>query len=294
MAGPAIGQFEMKRVETEKGELEFQSQNALSWGMPRRAYQPDGAGDFLYDDNSLVQQRYALELEYSWTDFFRTRVGIEFEKERVDDPNSFSQRNAFDSLSLTEIAGEAVVVLVPVRENKVGLAWLVEYEYALDRDESDSLTYGPLIEYNTGPWRFLANLYLVSFLGGERVEPSGRRDEKLDFAYAAQAKYKLSEKLSLALEAYGTVDRLGSTGVRSEESLLFGDHDQHRMGPVLYYSFGLGKKSAAAQKLKLDDGGIGGMGGSEETKATLGLGFLAGLNENTPDATLKLSLEIEF
>jgi hypothetical protein len=33
---------------------------------------------------------------------------------------------------------------------------------------------------------------------------------------------------------------------------------------------------------------------SEGSSVSVGLGLLAGLNENTPDATLKLSVEVDF
>jgi len=37
-AEPAIGQFELKDLEAEPGEIEFQSQNAWSFGQPRRRW----------------------------------------------------------------------------------------------------------------------------------------------------------------------------------------------------------------------------------------------------------------
>jgi len=84
----------------------------------------------------------------------------------------------------------------------------------------------------------------------------------------------------MAIESYGTVERLGGTGHPSESALEFGDFNQHRIGPVAYISFEPGNE------YELREG--------YETQVTLGLGAFAGLNQNTPDATLKLSLELEF
>lgn len=294
VAGPSIGQFEIKQVETEAGDIEFQSQNAYSWGQPRRHFREQPPGEFAYDDNTVAQARNALELEVSWTDWFRSRVGIEFEKERGDDPMTPGGANAFNSLKLDEYAAEAVVVLLPIKGDGFGVAWLTEFEKPVENAEPMTLVIGPLIEAKQGPWRLLLNLFVTRFLGGDPEEPGESRDNKWDFNYAAQVKYDFSNGLELALEAYGTVDRIGNTGTRNEEALLFGDHDQHRIGPVLYYTTKLDHGSAVSRI------GEGSGDGDDDDKddnvptAKFGVGPLIGLNNNTPDLTLKLSLEIDF
>jgi hypothetical protein len=112
----------------------------------------------------------------------------------------------------------------------------------------------------------------VKHLGGD--EP---RDEKVDFAYATQFGYQLNQDWRLALEAYGTIDRIGNSGSEDEEAQLFGDHDQHRLGPVIYFSTGFEGESS-----------------DDDSPISIGLGLLIGLNGNTPDTTLKWSVEIEF
>jgi hypothetical protein len=145
---------------------------------------------------------------------------------------------------------------------------------------------GPIFEYATGPWLVAAIPMLVHDFGGDPDE-DGIRDEKWDFAYAAQLAYTFNDNWTLAMEAYGTVERLGNTGTPGEATLAFGDHDQHRIGPILYYSYDFGR-SLRPDPPRDDDGGI------ETSELTVGLGFLAGLNENTPDGTLKLSVELDF
>ena len=130
-AGPAINQFEVKDLEIEIGQWEFQSQNAHSWSQPRRRYIEVEEGEFEYDDNTVVRQRHALEIEVGTFSWMRNRLGIEFEKERVDDPGTFAMRDDFDSLELEEIAAEAVVVFVPVDRFGVGVGMLFEYQYLL-------------------------------------------------------------------------------------------------------------------------------------------------------------------
>jgi hypothetical protein len=281
-AGPAIGQFEVKQVHTEAGDIELQSQNAYTFGNPRRRVHDHGGGDYDYDGNSVAKARNAIELEYSWTDWLRTRIGIEYEKERIDDPSSPAEANSFANLKLDEYQFEAIVVLMPIKGDGFGAAWLTEYEIPAERGEQMTLIMGPLFEARQGAWRALLNLYMVNFIGGEQPE-DGKRDDKWDFAYAAQVKYEYSKSWSLAVEAYGTVERVGNTGAPDEEALLFGDANQHRIGPVVYYELDLGKGLRPAW-----------MGEDEGAEASFGVGLLAGLTEETPDATLKLSLEIDF
>lgn len=290
--GPAVNQFEVKDLEVEVGSVEFQSQNAHSFGQPRRQVFSDEPGEFEFDENTVIRQRHALELEFGVTTYFRTRIGIEFEKERIEEPSSVSQANAFDALVLEELAIEGVFVAVPVPEQGgLGLGALVEYQYPTESSEPQSIVFGPILEFNQGPWTAIANLTFVHFFGGDAAE----RDAKWDFFYASQLIYKASETWSFALEAYGTIDRLGNSGTRREEQFLFGDFDQHRLGPIVYYAFNAGPsplnelRDAKGPGDNADEGGT-----PDQVAVSIGAGVLFGINENTPDATLKWSVEVEF
>lgn len=294
LAGPAINQFELKDLEAETGSVEFQSQNAHSWDQPRRKIveDDDNPGEYIYDDNSVVKQRHALEMEMGLTDYLRMRVGIEYEKERVDDPASMSAANDFGPLKLEEIAGEIVAVFIPVPENGgIGLGMLVEVQHVVEAGETHSVVFGPIIEGKSGPWSFITNLALVKFYGGGEENEDGEteQDHKLDFTYATQVKYQATEQLALTLEAYGTIDRVFGSGTPGEETEAFGDHDLHRAGPIIYYSFTPGERGGAAKTASYSDDEE-----DEEMVATIGVGLLFGLNDNTPGMTAKWSLELEF
>lgn len=271
IAGPAVGQFELKTLESESGGLEFQSQNAYSWGQPRRQVNGD-PDEIEYDDNTIIRQRHALEMEMGLTRYLKTRVGIEFEKERVDDPASPYDADAFDDLKLSEVGAEIIGILKRREGDGWGLGVVVEIEKPLDGSEPADVNMGPIIEIAQGPWLFAAVPTLVHFFGGD-ANDSGNVDDKWDFAYAVQLAYELSETWTLTLEAYGTVDRVLGSGNPSESDLIFGDFNQHRLGPVLYYNFKAEPEGA---------------------EVSIGTGLLAGLNSNTPDATLKLSVEVNF
>lgn len=283
VAGPAVGQFEVKTLESEPGEIEFQSQNAYSFGNPRRKTMTNGSGGLEADDNSIAKARNALELEFGITPNLKTRIGIEYEKERRDDPGTQREAQGYEDLKLDEYAAEVIWIAIPRKGDGAGFGIVVEYEVPTESGGSRTLVAGPIFEWASGPWLLSLNPTLVQFFGGERND-AGERDEKIDFAYANQLKYRWSEHIDLAIEAYGTIDRIGGRGGKSEEAALFGDFDQHRLGPVVYWNFEPSFGTARN----------GGGDEDRETEVSLGVGALFGLNDNTPSTTLKLSMEVTF
>jgi hypothetical protein len=277
-AEPFIGQFELKTLESAPRSYEFQSQNAWSWGQPARRIASTGDG-IQFDENAVVRERYALELEMGFTDVLKMRVGVEFEKERLDEPATIEQANDFDDLSFTEIGAEVIAVLAPRDDEGAGFGLVAEIEGPVDQEESNHLTLGAIGEFQSGRWFAAAVPMFVYAFGGDAEEGTST-DDKWDFAYAAQLTYAISESWSLALEGYGTVERLGNSGRASESAQLFGDIDQHRLGPVAYYTWDFADSRPAA-------------GEEAGANLTIGFGLLEGL-KNTADHTLKLSIEVDF
>ncbi|MDX2307540.1 MAG: hypothetical protein NW216_04810 [Hyphomicrobium sp.] len=279
--GPSIGQFELKTLESAPGYMEFQSQNAWSFGQPdRESALVDG--EQLYDENSVIKQRHALELEMGFTSFLKMRVGIEYERERLEEPLTLADAEDFGPLKLDELGAEVIGIFIPREGDGFGLGAVVEVERPLEREEQMSVVMGPIFEYASGPW-FVAALPLLVHNFGGQPDDDGIKDNKWDFAYAAQLAYTLNEEWMFAIEAYGTVERVGNSGDRGEAALAFGDHDQHRIGPIVYYTYDLGR-DLVVQPNSANDGE------EEASELTVGLGLLAGLNADTPDATLKMSV----
>jgi len=292
-AGPAINQFEVKDLEVEQGEVEIEDQSDWAFGLPRRKFVTDG-GDTEFDDNEVARQRHSIEISFGLTNWLKIGTGFELEDERVDDPDSFADANAFTGLQVTEIAFEGLIVLVPVKTHGIGLGAFAELQLPISSDEARILGFGPIIQAVSGPWSATGNFFFAKFIGGT-PEDGEARDEKWDFTYRTQLKFDASEAWAVALEAYGTIDRLGNSGTPSDTAAEIGDQDHHRIGPVAYYTFKR-DRMAPVTSMKL------GAGGEDEddddddegTSVTIGTGLLFGLNENTPDTTLKLGVEIEF
>lgn len=274
-SGPAIGQFEVKDLDIDLGAFEFQFLNAISLGAPDRSRTArPGESEPVWDDNTIFLQRHALEAETALTSFLRARIGVEFERERIEDPASAGEATSYDEVRLDEIGLEAVAVLIPVERHGIGLGALVEYERPFVRGETQSILFGPIVEAVDGAWSGTLNVMLVHAFGGQAGEDEELPDHKWDLAYAATVAYD-SGPMTYALEAYGTFDRIGDTGTPGAPARLIGDHDHHRAGPVLYWR-------------------QGGEDDRDRGTWTLGAGLLAGLTSSTPAATLKLSLEAEY
>lgn len=289
-AEPFIGQFELKNLESAPGSFEFQSQNAWSSGLPPRRIASDVDG-VEFDENEISRARYALELEMGLTSILKMRFGIEFEKERFDEPETVQQANRFDELSLTEVGAELIAVLVPREGDGAGFGVVAEVEGPLDQEDSNTLVLGAIIEFQSARWFAAAVPMLVHDFGGD-TQDGERVDNKWDFAYAAQLAFALSESWSLALEGYGTVERLGTTGHPSDAAELLGDFNQHRLGPVMYYTHDL--RGARSERSIGESALPSGAGEAASTTLSVGVGLLAGLNDDTADHTLKLSIEIDF
>ncbi|MEQ1670708.1 MAG: hypothetical protein ABL893_07615, partial [Hyphomicrobium sp.] len=132
VAGPAIGQFEIKTVGAEPGATEWQSQNDVSLGNPRRRLATGDDGDLAADDNSITRQRHALEGEWGLTSFLKARIGIAFERERFDDPQSAGDADRMHELKFDEVGFETNWTLVPRHGDGFGLGLLIEYEVPID------------------------------------------------------------------------------------------------------------------------------------------------------------------
>jgi hypothetical protein len=304
-ASAQLNQLEIKEPRVEAGEVEVELLGDYHFGQPRRRFIEESPGSFVLDANEFNRQRHTFGLGYGLTKWLGLGLEIEAEQERLEDPDTLARANAFGELKVTEIQLEGTIVLAPAGKQGLGVAALFEHNIAIDRREVDQLFLGTALQYVQGPWSATANLYAVKNFGGrEELDGALISDERWDFQYAAQIKYRVNEALALALEGYGVVERLGNSGTKSEERERLGDFDRHLLGPAFYYSWGaydgrVARKAARGLRLrgadaddKNDDDGEA--DDKDGPTYTLGAGVLFGLNENTSDVVLKWALSVEF
>ena len=292
-------QFEVEEPEAQQGEVELEYNGDYHFGNPRRQVVEEG-GEIIADENEVLRQRHVFGIGFGLTDWFKLAIEAEFEQERLEDFDDIALANSFGDLQATEIQFEGIAVLRPLKGDGFGAAAFISYVAAIG-DDPNQFQIGPILKVAQGKWSATTNLFFIKNIGGGEREPDGSifRDERWDLEYAWRVAYQASERWALALEGFGTFNRLGDSGRKSEAVELFGDQDPHRLGPVAYYTF-KHPRSARMASLK-DPNGPGNSNGNgngddddEGTTVTAGFGVLFGLNEDTSDVALKWSLEIEF
>ena len=224
--------FSVDEPEVVKGEQEIEVNGAVQNGFPVNA----------------DPVRYSMEVEYTYgvTKWLSLSPLVDFDK-----PDG-------DGFHATVAGLESV--WFPVEVGKLlTIAWFTEVEGAVHHDETNSTTFGPIVQFGHDKASLILNPYLEKSFG--------RNDEEgMDFTYQWQAKASLNERLALGIEGFGVIPNIGnSPGI---------DFQEHRIGPVLYY-----EKELAGEK---------------ERTFAIDAGVLFGLTEATPNVTGKVNASLAF
>ncbi len=217
----------------EKGEVEIEYQ---------------GYRTFDSDSRKDNEQKNKLALGYGVTDFWATEVygilkkslggGTHLDATEWENRFQLTERNAYF----------------------VDLGFLVEYEYARDRqNDADELAFGPLIAKDIGRTTTTANFIFERQLGANRANG-------LAFTYRLQERWRLYEAFEPAIEAFGN---LGA--INNFESP---DRQEHMVGPAVQGTIR----------------GLGFMPG----KLKYNVGYLFGVTSATASGTLKSVIEYEL
>lgn len=141
--------------------------------------------------------------------------------------------------------------------------WYTGVDARIHRDETNTLTFGPIIQFGDDKASLALNPFLQQTFGVNR-------DEGIAFAYGIMAKREIKDGAAIGIEAYGTIPDIGGgTPVAFQE---------HRIGPVLYLETDLGAKRP----------------GGEAAKASLDIGLFFGMTEATPDLTGKVKFGVTW
>lgn len=241
-------------------------------GVERGEVEVEYEGSYT-DDNTegAYEHEHELEVEIGLTDWLKLGLGIGFEEEEGERDFEFS-----------EIEASATIELVDPEKSGFGFALYagISNEFAAEADDPDEKEYklGAIAEKEFGKWLFRGNLFYISDIDAED-------DEKFDgVEYAYQAKYTFSETWALGLEGYGSHKDLDDP---AED-----DVDEHKLGPVIYYSRELEERGRHAVSMKDDDDD--GDDEEEGLEFEASAGLLFGVTDDTPDLTVKWNLGLEF
>jgi len=192
--------------------------------------------------------RYSMEVEYTYgvTKWLSLSPLVDFDK-----PDG-------DSFDATVAGLESV--WFPVEVGKLlTFAWFTEVEGAVHHDETNSTTFGPIVQFGHDKASLILNPYFEKSFGKNH-------EEGIEFNYQWQAKARMTERLALGIEGFGVIPDIGnSPGI---------DFQEHRIGPVIYY-----EKELAGEK---------------ERTFAIDAGVLFGLTEATSKVTGKVNASLAF
>ena len=224
--------FSVDEPEVVKGEQEIEVNGAVQNGLPVNA----------------DPVRYSMEVEYTYgvTKWLSLSPLVDFDK-----PDG-------DSFDATVAGLESV--WFPVEVGKLlTFAWFTEVEGAVHHDETNSTTFGPIVQFGHDKASLILNPYFEKSFGKNH-------EEGIEFNYQWQAKARMTERLALGIEGFGVIPDIGnSPGI---------DFQEHRIGPVIYY-----EKELAGEK---------------ERTFAIDAGVLFGLTEATSKVTGKVNASLAF
>lgn len=158
---------------------------------------------------------------------------------------------------LEALEWENTLLLTEPGQYPVDVALFVEVEDAADNSEGWKLKLGPLLQTEFGRVQVNFNPLL------ERKYDTGQSQDT-EFVYEAQLKYRYRPEFEYGLQAFG---RLGKWNDWEES-----DNQTHKLGPAIF-----GKLLLASHRAVKYD-----------------LALLFGLNDKSPDNTLRATIEYEF
>jgi hypothetical protein len=228
--------FDVKSPEVKKGETEVSTNHSLQGGFP--------------DNADPVRHSWELAADYGFSDRFKAGIKANF-----DTPVGEHMRLSTAGVETQIYFGK----LAPA----ITWGWFTEVDAAVHRSETNTVVFGPLIQFGDDKRSLTFNTLFERTFGRNR-------DEGIAFTYAVGLKARLREGVSLGVEGHGTIPDIGhALGI---------DRQEHRVGPVLYLEQDVGPKRP----------------GKEAPKLSWELGVLAGLTEATPDVTAKIKASLTW
>jgi hypothetical protein len=235
-ASAIAGTFDIKGPEVEKDEKELLTNHTFQSGFPANA--------------DRIRHSFEFVASYAFTDRFKAGAKMNFDSPLGDGTQ----------LSTAGVEGQLFIgKLSPA----IFLAWYTGLDLRAHQDETNTLTFGPLIKFGDDALSLTLNpLFTHSF--------GPNHEDGLAFVYAVGLKGALRESLAIGIEAYGTLPDIGDS-----PSPNFQDH---RIGPVVYIDHDLRPAR----------------GDERATKLSLEIGAFVGLTDAAPDWTGKVKATLTW
>ncbi len=239
------GTFDVKSPEVTKGETEVAVNSSFFRGYPENA--------------ELLRHSWDVGISRGLTNWVAAGLKANF-----DQPIGESFR--------TSTVGTEALFMLRKLEGGVGLAWYTGVDVAVASDETNTLTFGPIVQFGTDKTALTLNPFLAQTFGRNK-------EEGIALAYGWQFKHELREGFAVGIEGYGQIANLGNS--------LGAELQEHRVGPVVYFERDITRKPAAPLA------GSGG-GGADGPKFKFETGVLFGLTAGTQDTAVKVKGGITF
>lgn len=252
--------FEIQEATVEKGEIELEYRGAVFNGQPKQSIVEEVEEED--EEEAPLDHSHDVELQLGLTErFMLSFTGV------LDQPVDENFR-----LSVAEVEVQYEVFA----RQYSAMSLQFEYEFATIGHTPDEFSFGPLIEYWSGPFRTTANLFLTG-QAGDAVETDGP-----GFEYALQFKRDLGSRWGLGAEAFGEIEDLSNAGSFEDQ--------EHYVGPMLYLSL----SDDDDDKLGGDDADSNGKAKRKGPEVSFSAGVLFGLTDITSDQAFRLNAFVEF
>ncbi len=216
----------------------------------------NGAAAFDHFKDNSGARSYTVEIGTGLTPWWHTEVEVGFQRD-----SGAAQPTLLDAL-----VWENMFQLAEPGEYWADPGFYIEYGQSLTRGRhasANEITFGPAVSKDIGKTTNSINLFFTRLLGPDQTT------QGLDFTYAWQTKWNVSERLSPALEIYGDAGVVGRSPALSQQQML--------IGPVALGAF------------KLHDLGLGNAG-----KLKYEIGYLFGATPASPNGVVRWRLELEI
>jgi hypothetical protein len=137
----------------------------------------------------------------------------------------------------------------------IGYGWFTGISVGLNDEETNAVVFGPVVRLGAGATTLVLNPFLEQTFGRNR-------DEGIAFLYGWQLKHQVRDGFSIAAEGFGRFQDIAGSGGTEE----------HRIGPLLVFDVPL----------------------ADQRSLTFETGWLFGLNDATPDHTIKFQVTYTY